>query len=753
LFFFFILFKKDHPYSKFGTGNLSTLKHEPEKLGLNVRDELIKFHTKYYSANLMSLCLLGKESIDELEKYAIEMFSPIKNKNLEPIKFPNRVYDDKSLAKVFEVVPVQDLRQLSINWEIPDHIDYYDSNPSAYISHLLGHEGEGSLLSELKRKGWCNNLYSGQRREALGFQFYNLTVDLTEDGGENIDSIIKNVYQYLNMLINNKPEKWIFDELLQLGKISFDYKDKERPESCVSKIASDLHQYKMEDVLRIKYYQTEFSPERIKDLYTYLTPEKMKVAVISKKYKDKTDLTEQWYGTQYRIRPIEPNEIKSYNECGLNDSFHLPAKNPFIPQDLSLVKHNTDDLPKLPRIINRTCFSNLWFKEDTKFLLPKAVAKFELRNPICYFDPVNVNMSNMYIELLKDSLTEVTYSAELAGLKYDISPTNFGINVSVSGFSDKMDVLLDIVFNQISTLKVNKERFNILKESYKRNLLNFEAEQTYKHAIYYTTLALSEHGWSKHQLLETIDDFTVDDLQRFIPKILTQGLFVSSLMFGNLTKERAIQFEKICIDKLESACELKPSKIRSLPSNQLKNFRQVKIEDGGDYVFIKNNTVHKTCGIEVYFQCAEQSTRNNALIELFCQIINEASFNVLRTQEQLGYIVASGVRSYGGAHGVRFIIQSDKAPNYLDERIENFIELTKETLNKMNDDEFKVHIESLSLSKLEEPKKISQQSNIYWNEIVTRNFNFDREPIEVEDIKKLTKNDIVQFFEVKILIY
>ena len=74
--------RADHPFSKFGTGNLSTLKTEPEKLGLSVREELLNFHTKYYSANLMTLCLLGKETLDELQAYAVDMFSDIPNKNL-----------------------------------------------------------------------------------------------------------------------------------------------------------------------------------------------------------------------------------------------------------------------------------------------------------------------------------------------------------------------------------------------------------------------------------------------------------------------------------------------------------------------------------------------------------------------------------------------------------------------------------------------------------------------------------------------
>jgi insulysin len=49
-----------HPYLKFSTGNLQTLKIEPESKGLSVREELLKFHSQYYSANLMTLSLLGK---------------------------------------------------------------------------------------------------------------------------------------------------------------------------------------------------------------------------------------------------------------------------------------------------------------------------------------------------------------------------------------------------------------------------------------------------------------------------------------------------------------------------------------------------------------------------------------------------------------------------------------------------------------------------------------------------------------------
>lgn len=52
-----------HPFSKFGTGHRETLDTIPKQKSINVRDKLLEFHKKYYSANIMSLCVLGKGKI------------------------------------------------------------------------------------------------------------------------------------------------------------------------------------------------------------------------------------------------------------------------------------------------------------------------------------------------------------------------------------------------------------------------------------------------------------------------------------------------------------------------------------------------------------------------------------------------------------------------------------------------------------------------------------------------------------------
>lgn len=61
---------------RFNCGNLESLKQE------GIRENLLNFHKKWYSANIMKLCISGKHSIEQLEKWAVEMFSPVENKNV-----------------------------------------------------------------------------------------------------------------------------------------------------------------------------------------------------------------------------------------------------------------------------------------------------------------------------------------------------------------------------------------------------------------------------------------------------------------------------------------------------------------------------------------------------------------------------------------------------------------------------------------------------------------------------------------------
>ena len=85
------------PYNHFSTGNLVTLRDEPASKGINVRTEFLKFHEKYYSANGMKLVVLGRESLDTLQQWVVDLFSEVKNKNIPSPKFEGEVLTENEL--------------------------------------------------------------------------------------------------------------------------------------------------------------------------------------------------------------------------------------------------------------------------------------------------------------------------------------------------------------------------------------------------------------------------------------------------------------------------------------------------------------------------------------------------------------------------------------------------------------------------------------------------------------------------------
>ena len=85
-----------------------------------------------------------------MEAWARKHFSAVKNLNLERnVHDPNLVEDKKTLRLV-HIEPVKDVRTMSVLFELPSTRDKYESKPGRQFGFILGHEGEGSLLSSKK---------------------------------------------------------------------------------------------------------------------------------------------------------------------------------------------------------------------------------------------------------------------------------------------------------------------------------------------------------------------------------------------------------------------------------------------------------------------------------------------------------------------------------------------------------------------------------------------------------------------------
>ena len=113
---------------------------------------------------------------------------------------------------------------------------------------------------------------------------------------------------------------------------------------------------------------------------------------------------------------------------------------------------------------------------------------------------------------------------------------------------------------------------------------------------------------------------------------------------------------------------------------------------------------------------------------LLAQILTEPAFDILRTKEQLGYIVFASRWSSPGASdtGLRIVIQSERDSTYLEERVEAFLDHMKGVLTEMSDEEFEQQKQGLEKNWSEVPKNMSEEVNRYWAHIDSGYLDFLR---------------------------
>ena len=68
-----------HPGSRFSVGSKDTLQ---DRDGVSVRDRLIQFYEQWYSADIMALAVVGRESLDTLEGWVRDKFAQIPGRGI-----------------------------------------------------------------------------------------------------------------------------------------------------------------------------------------------------------------------------------------------------------------------------------------------------------------------------------------------------------------------------------------------------------------------------------------------------------------------------------------------------------------------------------------------------------------------------------------------------------------------------------------------------------------------------------------------
>lgn len=225
-----------HPYGVFTWGNRKSLKELPESHGVNMNDVLKEFHKTYYYPANMKLVLVGPFSIGELKDMAIKCFdmSPAAPTPSSPL-YVNPSLDfkpplpDSALGRFSKIPAHRKGHRLHILWQLPPLLRQQSVKPAAYLAHLLGHEGPGSLMSYLQQHSLAQGLMAGVSEGGLEnsslASLFVINIKLTKLGLKNWPTIVQRVLQYIEMIKTIGIQQWVFDEIRDMANVSFSKSD------------------------------------------------------------------------------------------------------------------------------------------------------------------------------------------------------------------------------------------------------------------------------------------------------------------------------------------------------------------------------------------------------------------------------------------------------------------------------------------------------------------------------------------------
>ena len=760
----------DHPFSKFGTGNKQTLETDPAANNINVRDVLLTFHQTWYSSSIMKLCVLGRESLDDLQAMIDPLFSRIRNNNVakQTYKAGSPYTSAENIPRRLNVVPIKDLRTIEIGWPTHGLEEMYRKKPAGYCSHIIGHEGPGSLFALLKKEGLADALSAGMFQSNSSFGMFAISVDATEEGMSRVDDIVNYCYQYIKMFRDSGSPEWIFKESQLIADNSFRFKEKRNPSSYVQSISSNMKTYAVEDILCGSSLYFEYDPTEIQKIMACLIPSNMRLQCTSRKYEGTTTLEEKWYHTKYSNIEISKELLKEWsNPSTMDPRLHLPKPNKLIAKEFELrcemKKEDGDERksstgvigivegpPRPVTNIEETDIHSIWHKEDNEYGVPKCVIYINLINPITYDSPKSTVLSALYSDLVKDALNEYSYDASIAGLQYELINSTKGLQLIFFGYNDVMPSLLSTVTDTMKAIAngiVNEDRLKLIIDRTILELKNFNQDQPYQHSMYNMNYMTRSVRWHNNDKLVALENDI--DLQTFksFSSTLLKRLKCEVMIHGNMSKTESIKL----VRELETSLDVQP-----LCSAQFAPLHRCVQYPLGSSVHRANGSdpENPESAIQASFQInpttyGEDLNKLPATLAVLSHLMKEPCYDILRTKEQLGYMVWSGASRTFGIYSLWFIIQSpEKGPSFLDQRIEAFLTHFKENiLLTMKDETFKSNIQACILTRTKKDVSLYAQSGRFWKEIEDNTYKFNRKFLTADVLSTITKDDVISLFD------
>lgn len=657
----YMIFKEtgnpDHPNRMFSTGNSETLKNIPQVA-------LIDWHKEHYSADQMHLVIYSSLPLEELKEKALTSFALISQNNNPLLDTSASLTSAKQKGHILYIKPVQDKRSVTLSWELPPHLAEDPTKSAELVAYALRRGHKHSLHEYLKQQKLINSISA--RVDEFGgkaHKFFQVYLDLTNEGLEKVETVILHCFEAFAGLKKVNVPVYLFHEKNKIAQANYQYQSKEDLFAYITQIADSIGEEDLASYPRDIILASEYKPEKIEEVLSYLTPDNCMVSVLSdpKKLGVETNLKEKWLGAEYAIEPISQKWFDLWANASQNLLIRVAPLNPFLPESFHLV----DQGPNTPVCIAENNFGKAYYVRSGEFQSPEAVYHLHILSKELNSSPRSYVLGSLYIDHLTDTLHPTLMAASQAGLCCDFDMRKSALHLQISGYSDKAPTLLLEILKEIPPKPPTREQFAIYMSRHEKSYANGEKELAAKQAKELTDSIISSDRPTKKQRLRALQTILYEDFLEF-HKNLFESTYLQALFAGNLSLKQAES------SWLDIGHTLSKSPFPKEKHHQTKIIHLP--EAAGPYQIFQKADVQGNAALLVIDQ-GSFSFEKRAVQEVLAAALKEAFFNELRTKQKTGYIAQTQAMEMEDRLFQQFLVQSNShQPEELLFRFEHFIE-------------------------------------------------------------------------------
>lgn len=721
-----------YPASQFSVGNLDTLSDSDVS---TIYDAVKAQYDKYYSADIMTLSVLGNYPTEQLMAWAEAKFADVPSKGDTRDKDRPAPFLPEQKGVKVTINTLEDKRTLALHFEMPPAKEHFKAKPVRYIQSLLGHEGDGTLYQILQSKSYLKGMYASTWSPD-DYTHLNVYFDLTDEGYANIDEVTDHFFSYVEKIKQEGVNEKTFNEMAGLANLNFEFQDKFRVSSYAGMITNNLQYYPPEHALDVRRVYDTFDPALIQSYLDVLTPDSVRMIVSTPDFDG--EQREPRYDVAYKIEPIAPEKIEKWQQHDYLDAVNVPKPNPYIAEDISPKNAAAITTPEIA--VDKPGLK-LWYVNENEFELPKSNFNVRLYAKNARKSDAHRIALMVHRRVVADLLNSESYPASQAGLYFGLSTNDRAYDIGVQGYNDKIDTFLTTVLEQTRPENATEAIFDRVRKNLEQDIKNRAFARPISQVFAAYNDERNPNAMDDDAQLTALAALDFDTFKTLVTEVQSE-LQIEGIYNGNITKKDTVKLGDIVRKRFKGAL----SDDAKLP------VEQITISEGGTISTRQIDVDHVDSTLVWSFQGDDTSIETRAKARLIQQILRPRFYKSIRTDQQYGYVVGMFSNTRDDRPYVGFYAQSPKAhPSILKAKFQEFMDGETDYLSNISDEEFNNNVEGLLSNINKKHDNVYAKGNALNADLIGGNYDFDTRADLTSAVKALTKADMLAFYQSEFL--